>query len=74
MKKYILRNYKILEVGVRTKYKLEDTVDDMPPEDEERQYTFKAAKKLQDLGYKDGGFYIDDRVFIKPSKENLITN
>ena len=74
MKKYILRNYKILEVGVRREYKPEDTVDDMMPEDEERQYTFKAVKKLQDLGYKNGGFYIDDRVFIKPSKENLTIN
>ena len=74
MKKYILRNYKILEAGVVKEYKPEDTVDDMMPEDEERQYTFKAVKKLQDLGFKDGGLYTEERVFIKPSKENFVIN
>ena len=56
MAKYILRNHKLLTVGVPIPYKTSDTIEDMPPRFEEKQYTLTYALKLQAKGVKNGTY------------------
>jgi len=56
MTKYILRNNKLLKVGVPRAYKTSDTLEDMPPRFEEKQYTLKNALKLQSKGVQNGSY------------------
>ena len=53
---YILRNHKLLKVGIPKEYKTTDTIDDMSPAYKEKQYTLKYALKLQAKGVKHGSY------------------
>ena len=46
MKKYIIRNNKILIVGEIRKLTKKMSIKDAPPEYEEKQYSYKQLKKM----------------------------
>ena len=46
MKKYIIRNNKILVVGESRKLTKKMSIKDAPPEYEEKQYSYEQLKKL----------------------------